>query len=259
MKHLTFTAALLAALAILLIGSITLTGCAATQSDEKTVFIAGSFGALSRSVYDGEITLGELKRHGDFMLGTTNGIDGELIGLDGKYYQIGAQGKINPADDSWKTPWASATFLKVDKVVTVDKELTWEQLKEYLNSQLPTQNIFYAMKISGTFSYLKARTLTKLNRPYPTTPYATISQNEPTFEFNNVESTLVTFFSPSCTGDLNYPGYHAHFLNSGNNYGGHVLDCRIARGSVEIGYVPNLTVNLPQNSEYFKLDFSKPK
>jgi len=244
---------------LLLPVSIAVAGCTTAQNDSKTVFIAGSFGALSRSVYDGEITLGELKRHGDFMLGTTNGIDGELIGLDGKYYRIGAQGKISPADDSWKTPWASATFLKVDKVVTVDKELTWEQLKEYLTSQLPTQNIFYAMKISGTFSYLKARSLTKLNRPYPTTPYATISQNEPTFEFNNVDSTLVTFFSPSCIGDLNYPGYHAHFINSGNNYGGHVLDCRITKGSVEIGYAPNLTVNLPQNSEYYKLDFSKPK
>jgi acetolactate decarboxylase len=259
MKQRTFTTTLLLILAIFLTGSIAFSGCATAQGDGKTVFIAGSFGALSRSVYDGEITLGELKRHGDFMLGTTNGIDGELIGLDGKFYQIGAQGKISPADDAWKTPWSSATFFNTDKFVTIDKELTWEQLKEYLNSQLPTQNIFYAMKINGTFSYLKARSLTKLNRPYPTTPYATISQNEPTFEFNNVDSTLVLIFSPSCIGDINYPGYHAHFINSDNKYGGHVLDCRMAKGRVEIEYLPNLAVNLPQNSEYYKLDFSKPK
>jgi acetolactate decarboxylase len=177
--------------------------------------------------------------------------------LDGKYYQIGVKGKISPADDTWTTPNATVTFFKPDKVISIDKPFDYQGLQQYVNSQLPTPNIFYAMKITGKLDSIKARSLTKLNKPYPATPYSTITQNEPTFEFSNVDSTLAVIVSPSFTGELSYPGYHAHFINSDGKYGGHVLDCRITSGQVEVESITNFTVNLPQNSEFYKADFTK--
>lgn len=224
-----------------------------------SMYIAGSYGAFSREVYDGEITLGELKQHGDFAVGTFSGIDGELLGLDGKYYQIGAQGKIYPANDSWTTPFATVTFLHVDKVISVDQVLDYQQLQQYLDTQVPTKNIFYAIKISGTFSYLKARSLTRLSKPYPTTPYSTITQNEPTFEFTNLDSTMVGFWSPPYTGSFCYPGYHFHFINSDKSNGGHLLDCQVSKAKVEIDYISNFAVTLPKNDEFYKVDLSKAK
>jgi acetolactate decarboxylase len=252
-KQIKFTFTLLT-LVVFLIG---LAGCSTAQGDGKTVFIGGSYGAINRGVYDGSVTVADLKRHGDFAAGTFSGIDGELIALNGKYYQIGAQGKITPADDTWTVPNATVTFFRPEKVITVAKPLGYQELQSFLKSQLPTSNIFYAMKVSGKFDSIKARSLTKLVKPYPVTPYSTITQNEPTFEFSNVDSTLVVFVSPSYTAELSYPGYHAHFINSDGKYGGHVLDCSITSGQVEVESLPNLTVNLPQSSEFYKADFTK--
>ncbi|MCX6002548.1 MAG: acetolactate decarboxylase [Chloroflexi bacterium] len=246
-----------AALAILLVAGISFTGCTTAQGDGKTLFITGTYGAINRGVYDGSVTVADLKRHGDFALGTFSGIDGELVALNGTYYQIGAQGKINLAEDTWTTPNATVTFFKPDKVITISQPLGYQELQSYLNGQLPTPNIFYAMKVTGKFDSIKARSLTKLTKPYPSTPYSTITQNEPTFDFSNLEGTLVVIVSPAYTGELSYPGYHAHFISSDGKYGGHVIDCRITSGQVEVASLPNFTVNLPQNSEFYKADFTK--
>ena len=39
-------------------------------------------------VYDGDLTYQELARHGDFGLGTFEALDGEMIALEGVFYQI---------------------------------------------------------------------------------------------------------------------------------------------------------------------------
>lgn len=257
MKNRFFVAVSMLVLTLFIASGIVLSGCTIAQSSSKTAFIAGSYGALSRGVYDGEMTIGDLKNHGDFALGTFSGIDGELLALDGTYYRIGAQGEISPADDAWTTPYAIATSLNIDKVINIDKALDYQQLQQYLDSQLPTPNIFYAMKISGNFNYIKARSLTKLTKPYPATPYSTITQDEPTFEFRNVDSTLAVFWGPAYTGDISYPGYHIHFINSDKTHGGHLLDCQMTSARVEIEYIPNFTVSLPQNSTFYKADFNK--
>lgn len=242
--------------AILIAGTV-LAGCAAPAGDAKTLLISGTYGALSRGVYDGQVTVADLKRHGDFAAGTFSGIDGELVALDGKYYQIGVKGKISPAGDTWTTPNATVTFFKPDKVISINSPLSYQELQAYVNGQLPSPNIYYAMKVTGKFDFLKARSLTKLNKPYPTTPYSVITQNEPTFEFNNVESTLAVFFTPSYTAELSYPGYHAHFINSDGEYGGHLIDCRINSGRVEWAALPNFSVSLPQSSEFYKADYTQ--
>lgn len=244
--------------AVLITGML-LSGCTTAQSDGKSLFITGSYGAINRGVYDGDVTVADLKRNGDFALGAFNAIDGELLGLDGKYYQIRAGGKVNPANDTMATPFTTATFFKADKVITIDKPMSYAELQQYLNGQLPTQNIFYAIKLNGTFDTIKARSLTKLNQPYPSTPYSTITQNEPTFDFNNVEGTLVIIVSQTYTSEISYPGYHAHFISSDGKSGGHVLDCRMAKGRAEVEFLPNFTVNLPQNSKFYQADFSAPR
>lgn len=42
-------------------------------------------------IYGGTMTVGELLEHGDLGLGTLDSIDGELIVLDGKAYQVKGQ------------------------------------------------------------------------------------------------------------------------------------------------------------------------
>ncbi len=234
-------------------------GCAAPQTSDKSLHITGTYGALSRGVYDGDVTVADLKRQGDFALGNFNALDGEMVAVDGKYYRIGQGGQLNTADDSMRMPNTTATFFKPYEVIIIDKPMSYQELQQYISQQLPTQNIFYAIKLNGSFESIKARTLTKLDQPYPSTPYPTITQNEPTFDFDNVDAVMAMTYSPVQMKEFVYPGYHAHFITSDGKLGGHVIDARITRGRAEVELLPNFTVNLPQNDRYYRASFSDSK
>ena len=58
--------------------------------------------AFMHGEYDGVITVGDLKKHGDIGLGTFEGVNGEMIILDGVVYQAAADGSINVMNDNEK-------------------------------------------------------------------------------------------------------------------------------------------------------------
>lgn len=72
--------------------SVGIWGCSALQAPRDVLFQTSTIDALLAGVYDGEITFKELKEHGDFGLGTFNGLDGEMVGLDGNFYKIKVDG-----------------------------------------------------------------------------------------------------------------------------------------------------------------------
>src|SRR5246127_5942426 len=53
-----------------------------------TVFQVSISGALVAGVYDKEVSVKSILQHGDFGLGTFANLDGEMIVLDGKVYQV---------------------------------------------------------------------------------------------------------------------------------------------------------------------------
>ena len=61
-------------------------GSAATSND--TMFQTSTINALMQGVYDGNTTFKELRSYGDFGLGTVQALDGEMIELDGQFYQV---------------------------------------------------------------------------------------------------------------------------------------------------------------------------
>src|SRR5262245_17235824 len=63
------------------------------------IFQNSTINALLEGVYDGSMTYGELRRHGDFGLGTFNSLDGEMIAVDGEFFQIKSDGVAYPVSD----------------------------------------------------------------------------------------------------------------------------------------------------------------
>jgi acetolactate decarboxylase len=110
-------------------------------------------------------------------------------------------------------------------VAILDKAEDYGQLEQYLDKLLPTENIFYAIKIEGTFKYIKTRSVPKQNKPYP--PLVEVVKNQPTFEFHNVKGTIVGFRCPSYVEGINVPGYHLHFITGDKKAGGHLLECHL--------------------------------
>ena len=224
---------------------IAISGCSCLQENKDVLFQTSTMNAIFERVYDGEITYKQLRQHGDFGIGTFNGLDGELFALEGKFYRIKADGIAYPVDDSMKTPFAVVTFFEPDKSVLLDEASDYKQLQQYLDDLLPTKDIFYAIKIEGTFKYIKARNIPKQNRPYP--QFSEVVKNQLIFEFHNVEGTMVGFWCPAYLEEINVPGYHLHFITKDKKTGGHLLECQVQDVKIEIDYTPEFHMALSES------------
>jgi len=194
-------------------------GCA----DRRDVlFQTSTISALMDGAYDGDLTCGRLRRHGDFGLGTFDGLDGEMVVLDGRVWRVRADGAVRRAADGVKTPFAAVTFFDADRTASAEEPMSLQELTALIDGLLPTPNVPYAVRVRGSFQYVKTRSVPRQSRPYRR--LAEVVKQQPTFEFLAARGTLVGFRLPAYAGaGLNVPGWHLHFLTADRAGGGHVL------------------------------------
>jgi len=227
-------------------------GCATRPHD--TLFQYSTINALLAGAYDGDMTYGQLRRHGDFGLGTFNTLDGEMVALDGRYYQVPADGNVLTVRDSMRTPFAVVTFFRARRSFSLADAPDFHSLERWLDEKLSSPNAFFAIRIEGEFAYVKARSVPAQQPPYP--PLAEVVRNQSVFEWRGVKGTLVGFRTPAFMRDLNVPGYHFHFLSADRQSGGHVLDVAVRRATVEIDQPRRFLVDMPGTAEFHKIDLT---
>ena len=258
---------LLSAMTIILLAAIMLVGCADDNCEEpapnmqesyaETLTQVSTVDALLNGIYDGKMTYGELGKYGDFGLGTFEALDGEMLAFDGDFYQVKADGVAYEVDDSMTTPFAQVAFFDPDHTIQLADDITYENLDETIDGELPTENIFYAIRIEGTFDYIKTRSVPGQTKPYP--PLVEVTAHQPTFEFHDVDGTVVGFRSPPYMDGVGVPGYHLHFLTKDRKAGGHILEIDVKQAAANIDYISEFCLMLPGNSAFYKLDLSKDK
>jgi len=232
-------------------------GCHAEPQARDVVYQVSTINALLEGAYDGEWTFAELKRHGDFGLGTFNALDGEMIMLAGNVYQITSDGKACPAADSMKTPFAVVTFLEPEVTARVDGCDSYEQLQQAIDRMLPTKNLPWAIKVEGVFEYVKTRSVPKQSRPYP--KLVEVVKRQPTFEFHDARGTLVGFRLPQYLEGVNVPGYHLHLVTADRASGGHLLQCRSKQVRVTIDRCTAIHIALPGGGDFHEVDLTGPR
>src|SRR3712207_901145 len=94
-----------------------------------TLFQTSSIDALLEGKYDGDVSFAELEGCGDFGIGTLNALDGEMIALDGGFYQVKADGLAYVIDGRAKTPFAVVTFFEPNLFRTLETPLDLEDRK----------------------------------------------------------------------------------------------------------------------------------
>jgi len=226
-------------------------GCSHLPKRE-VLYQASTIQALSAGDYDGQITLCELKEHGNFGLGTFQGLEGEMVALDGLFYQVKVDGRVHLVNKAEGIPFAQVTFFDTDRTFTVANELSYADLSQYLDKLLSSKNIFYAVKISGLFKYVKTRSVPKQAKPYPGLDQAVKEQK--VFEFHNIKGTIVGFRSPEYSKSFSVSGYHLHFISADRRSGGHLLDFQASRVKIEIDETADFYLSLPTNQEFLGLN-----
>ncbi len=239
----------------LMVTGIVLNGCSPAQKKMDVLFQTSTIQALLNGVYEGEVTFEELKKHGNFGIGTLNGLDGEMIGINGRFYQIKDDGLAYPVHDRMKTPFAVVTSFEPDRKVFLNRPFTLKELEVFLDNQLPTKNIFYAFKIEGVFYYVKTRSVPKQLKPYP--PLVDVVKNQSLFHFHGQRGTIVGFRLPEYMKGINVPGYHFHFITANRSAGGHLLDVKIEEVHIEIDDTSEFFMVLPKGKQFRTLDLSR--
>ena len=89
----------------------------ALEIEHSTLFQVSTSTALVQGVYNGVVTIGELKQHGDFGLGTFDGLDGEMLAVDGRFYQVHGSGVVNEPADDLRVPFAVVTAFRAERSI----------------------------------------------------------------------------------------------------------------------------------------------
>jgi acetolactate decarboxylase len=224
-------------------------------SENDTLFQTSTISALMQGVYDGTMTFKDLGEHGDFGIGTVQALDGEMIGLDGKFYQVKSNGIAYRVSDSMKTPFAEVAFFKPEETIALNGTSNLTGLEGRLDSSLVTKNLFYGIRIEGLFDYVKTRSVPMQSKPYP--PLSEAAKAQKIFEFHNVKGTIVGFRCPDYIQGVNVPGYNLHFITLDRSAGGHLLDFNLENASVSIESFSELNLALPENEEFYQANLSE--
>jgi len=208
--------------------------------------------ALLDGVYEGDVTIAELLKHGNFGLGTFNHLDGELIAFDREVHQLRADGSARRAGLQQKTPFAVVTFFQPSVTLQVEKPISKAELHQYINQLMVSPNLFCALRVDGQFSHVETRTVQRQERPYK--PMLEAIEAQPTFAFHQRCGTLVGFRTPDYLQGIGVAGYHEHFVTDDRNGGGHVLDYQLDHGRLQFGVIARLNLQLPHDADFLRAD-----
>ena len=240
---------------VLIILSVVLFIGGCRSNDKPVLTQVSTIDALLAGYYDGVMPLNKLAEYGDFGIGTFDKLDGEMIVLDGTIYQFKADGKMYKADLSITSPFATVVNYQTGFTLPVENGRDYSDFQTAVDSLIPNRNLFYALKVTGNFSYMKTRSLPAQHKPY--LPLSEVTKTQAVFERNNVNGTLVGFLLPAFASGINVPGFHLHFISSDRSFGGHVLDFKADNIKTEVQQINTFNMMLPENSDFGKVDLTK--
>jgi acetolactate decarboxylase len=225
----------------------------ALDLEHHTIYQVSTSGALVQGVYQGCVRVGELLKHGDFGLGTFEGLDGEGILLDGICWQACADGTVRQAPADALAPFWVATHFAADHRETLSAVSSWADLTARLDGLRDSANLFVAIRLRGVFERIRYRVACKAELGVD---LVSATNAQATFDLENVAGTLVGFWTPSYARTINVPGYHLHLLSDDHRHAGHVLELESNELSLELNRESHLQLVLPETPGFLNADLS---
>lgn len=219
-----------------------------------TLFQISTSGALVAGVYDREVSVASILEHGDFGLGTFADLDGEMVVLEGRAFQVHGTGNASVAALDAGAPFAVVTRFTPEICVDTGAIAEFHDLEQICDQHRASGNIFYAIRLDGRFKRVRARAV---NRAKPGTRLVDASKAQSEFSFSDIDGTLVGLWSPEFSSAFSVQGYHFHFISADRTRGGHVLDVEASDLRARIEPLTDFHLALPASEAFLKADLSK--
>jgi acetolactate decarboxylase len=224
------------------------------EIDHSTLFQVSTSTALVEGVYGGVVTIAELKQHGSFGLGTFDGLDGEMLALDGHFYQVLGDGTVREARDDARVPFAVVTEFRAEREFIIDRVESFDELTAQLDSRRNTGNLFFAARIDGHFAHIRTRALCKT---VSGVSLVEATAHQPEFALTEVSGTAVGFWTPLYARTINVAGWHFHFVTDDRTGGGHVLDCQGVQLRAQLQDLADVRIAMPETAAFLQADLTQ--
>lgn len=236
------------------------TVCAARQHDNsphpaRVMWQNIPLVALLNGFYDGTVTVAEAESHGDFGLGAFASLDGEMVANDGTIYQVKADGKAYKPNPDFLLAYALMIKFQPDRELPIPEGTSLATLDNLIGNEAENQNVFYAIRLTGSFATLQTRSPLKQKVPFP--PFCEVTKRQATFNLDGKSGTMVGFWGPAYLPALDASGFHFHFISDDGRSGGHVLAFTTRRIKVEIERVDQMQVDFPRDPSFDAVPLGK--
>jgi acetolactate decarboxylase len=146
-----------------------------------------------------------LREHGDLGLGTFEDLDGEMVIVDGHFFQVRSEGSVWEVDDNVLSPFALITGFTPEPAVTLDQCPDLAHLTSRFDTLRHSDNVLFALRVDGKFDYVHTRAMCRSKEGVPLVLAASV---QPEIEFHDIAGTLVGFWSPEYITLLLYYAEH---------------------------------------------------
>ena len=214
--------------------------------------------SLAQGYFGGTVKVRDMRSLGDIGIGTFEGLNGEMIMLDGTVYQALGDGRVVVADDKVAVPYATVTYFDHELSLGLNDVNDKAAFEKILNEEVKKcgENSFYMIKLHTEFSSLLFRSEYGSKPPYPTLVEA-LKDKQTEFNAKNIKGTLVGLYCPNYMSGLNSPGWHFHFISDDRKQGGHILELSVKKGTVELDKTDKFTMILHDDQQFHKLNLAK--
>ena len=219
---------------------------------EQCMYQVSTLQALAMGYNKAVITVEDLLRHGDTGLGTFEGVDGEMIVVDGICYRAVVDGTVTQASPETGVPFASLSRLGSQRKFPLEAVPDIETLKAMLTLRIEENfglNSMHMVRIDGSFERVSARSETGQLTQHITLKDM-LQNNQQDFFFDDIDGTLICVYYPDYMDGINAQGWHLHFLSADRTRGGHVFDLSLRNGQVHIDKISRIEIQLPYSPAF---------
>jgi acetolactate decarboxylase len=224
------------------------------NSPVHTLFQVSTSGALVAGVYSGAVSIENLLRHGDTGLGTFADLDGEMVIVDGRAFQVEGSGRVSEAAANARAPFGVITRFSPQTDLSIGPIANFSELEKRCDALRTSGNIFYVFRLDGRFKRIRTRAV-KPPKAGVRLVDATKAQSE--FHFSDVAGTLVGLWSPGFSSAFSVAGYHFHFLSNDRQEGGHLLGLESEALRLRMEALTDFHLALPETEAFLKADLGK--
>ena len=226
----------------------------ALDTQHDAMFQVSTSGAIVQGLYQGCVSIAELRRYGDLGIGTFEDLDGEMILIDGRCFQARSDGSVVEAPDESLTPFACVVHFAPDSIEDVADVTSCADLTARIDALRTSRNGMVSLRITGLFSRMLVRAAC---RTQSGTDLVEATSRQSLFDFAEVPGTIVGFWSPEYAESIAIAGYHMHFISDDRTMGGHVLELSAPSLRVEINEVNDVRLSIPETHAFLEADLNR--